>query len=76
MEKRLLTPREAAAFLGLTTSTLAKARLSGSGPAFVRIGRTIRYDQSDLSSWVLERRVLSTSAYSRQSAVYGKPDRS
>jgi hypothetical protein len=38
-----LTPREAASYLRTSTSTLAKRRLSGDGPAFARIGRAIRY---------------------------------
>jgi hypothetical protein len=35
-----------------TSTTLAKRRLNGDGPAFVRIGRSVRYRQSDLDCWM------------------------
>jgi excisionase family DNA binding protein len=46
------TPREAAAYLRSSTSTLAKARMKRQGPSFVRIGRAVRYRQSDLDAWM------------------------
>ena len=46
------TPREAAEYLRSSTSTLAKARMKKAGPAFVRIGRAVRYRQSDLDLWM------------------------
>jgi len=52
MEK-LLSPREASEYLGLATQTLAKWRCEGlQGPAFVRVGRLIRYRQNDLRDWL------------------------
>ncbi len=47
-----LKPREAAEYLRSSTSTLAKARMKRQGPDFVRIGRAIRYRQSDLDAWM------------------------
>jgi hypothetical protein len=35
----LLTPAEAAKFLRISESWLAKARMRGDGPPFIRIGR-------------------------------------
>jgi excisionase family DNA binding protein len=46
------TPREAAEYLRSSTSTLAKARLTKRGPAFVRIGRAVRYRKSDIDAWM------------------------
>jgi excisionase family DNA binding protein len=46
------TPREAAEYLRSSPSTLAKARLTKRGPAFVRIGRAVRYRQSDIDAWM------------------------
>jgi excisionase family DNA binding protein len=46
------TPREAAAYLKSSTSTLAKARMTKRGPTFVRIGRAIRYRQRDIDDWM------------------------
>lgn len=53
--RTLLTPREAALYLGLSESTLARLRSSGSnreGPVFSRLGGSIRYLQRDLDAWV------------------------
>jgi excisionase family DNA binding protein len=46
------TPHEAAEYLRSSTSTLAKARMHKRGPNFVRIGRAVRYRQSDLDAWM------------------------
>jgi excisionase family DNA binding protein len=43
MHDRLLKPDEAAEYLGLGHSTLAKLRVSGGGPAFRKFGRSVRY---------------------------------
>jgi predicted DNA-binding transcriptional regulator AlpA len=61
MSGKYLKPREAAAFISSSASTLAKLRLSGAGPKFVRIGRVIRYRQIDLDSW-MERSLTSYAA--------------
>ena len=37
---RLLTPREAADFLRVSESWLAKARMRGDGPPYVKVGRS------------------------------------
>jgi hypothetical protein len=56
-----LTPREAAAYIKSSTSTLAKRRLCGNGPKFSRIGRAIRYRKLDLDEFMAKTRVSSTS---------------
>jgi excisionase family DNA binding protein len=58
---RLLKPREAAEFLGLGESTLAKLRISGGGPGFKKFGRSVRYSLDDLRRWADERSHRSTS---------------
>jgi len=55
------TPREAAAYIKSSTSTLAKCRLRGNGPKFSRIGRAIRYRKLDLDEFMAKTRVSSTS---------------
>jgi predicted DNA-binding transcriptional regulator AlpA len=57
----LLTPKDAAKLLKVSLSWLAKARMSGEGPAFIRVGRSIRYAESALVQWVKSRQRLSTS---------------
>ena len=54
------TAEAAAHYLGVTTSTLAKYRLTGEGPKFARIAKHIAYLQEDLDAWMLARRVVST----------------
>jgi excisionase family DNA binding protein len=51
-EDAYMTPKEAARYLKSSASTLAKRRLSGNGPIFFRIGRAIRYRQSDVDAWL------------------------
>jgi predicted DNA-binding transcriptional regulator AlpA len=61
----LFRPPKAAAYLGLATSTLAKQRLRGDGPKFIRVSaRAIRYLQADLDAWLAVKRCNSTSEYS------------
>jgi predicted DNA-binding transcriptional regulator AlpA len=47
----LLKPIEAAHFLKLSRSRLAKLRLTGEGPRYMRIGRQVRYSRADLLRW-------------------------
>jgi predicted DNA-binding transcriptional regulator AlpA len=58
--ERLLTTREAAAFLHLSESWLAKARMRGDGPPYVKIGRSIRYREATLVQWLKSKQRLST----------------
>ena len=57
---RLLRARQAAAAMGVTVGTLAKMRLTGRGPAFIRVGRAICYDQRELTRWLEARTFTST----------------
>jgi hypothetical protein len=48
----LLKPNEAAAFLKVSLSWLAKARATDEGPPFVPIGRCVRYSKATLLRWL------------------------
>jgi predicted DNA-binding transcriptional regulator AlpA len=61
LPKRKLRVPEAAHFLGLSKSTLDKLRLTGGGPAYLRLGRRVVYDPQDLDEWVVSRKRVSTS---------------
>ena len=50
MDGRLLTPAEAAEQLAVPKQTLAVWRHRGVAPAFIKFGRTVRYDPSTSSS--------------------------
>lgn len=51
----------AAAYVGLSASTLNKLRVFGGGPAFIKLGRRVVYDARDLDQWLSDRRRQSTS---------------
>lgn len=58
-----LTQREAAALLRLSERTLERYRLSGTGPAFVKLGRRVVYRASDLTAFAEEHTYRSTSEF-------------
>jgi hypothetical protein len=58
MNSVLLTQGDAAAFLRLSIRTLERHRANGTGPAYVLLGRSVRYRMQDLLDWIeLHRRV-------------------
>jgi predicted DNA-binding transcriptional regulator AlpA len=59
--ERLLTARDAANFLRLSQSWLAKARMRGDGPPYVKLGRSIRYTETGVLQWMKSRQRFSTS---------------
>ena len=48
----LLNTEEAARCLGLSPRTLQRYRVTGEGPEFLKIGRTVRYTASKLNRWL------------------------
>ena len=56
-----LSTRQAAEYLGLSTRTLDRYRVSGDGPVFHRFGGRVRYLRVDLDAWAATRRRASTS---------------
>ena len=63
MNNQLLTAQAAAQFLSLSPSTLAKMRLSGDTPRYIKMGRRVAYRQTDLDNWVSAKSFQSTSEY-------------
>jgi predicted DNA-binding transcriptional regulator AlpA len=58
----LLHPAQVAKLRAVSPSWLAKSRLNGTGPRFIKIGRAVRYQQSAVREYVLSRQRISTSA--------------
>ena len=58
---RFLNSRRAADYLGLSTRTLDRFRVSGDGPVFLKFGGRVRYLREDLDAWAQSRRRKSTS---------------
>lgn len=62
MSPNKLRAPAAAEYLGLSTSTLAKMRLRGDGPVYMKAGRrVVLYDAADLEAWLRTRKRRSTS---------------
>jgi len=47
-----MTAPDLAEELGLGLQTLAQWRWQGVGPAFVKVGRLVRYRRSDVDAWL------------------------
>lgn len=60
MAINLLKPKQLAATLGINENTLAKWRLSGVGPKYIKVQRHIRYSEYDVREWLNERKFHST----------------
>lgn len=52
-----LSERDAASFLGITQRTLQDWRLNRRGPAYIKLGRRIAYDRTDLEQFLAANRV-------------------
>ena len=52
---------DAATYTGLSASTLNKLRVFGGGPMFLKLGRRVAYDVTDLDAWLANKRRRSTS---------------
>lgn len=52
MTSELLTIEELAQMLSVTQLTVDRWRRQGSGPAFIQVGRGIRYRVADVEAWL------------------------
>ena len=59
--EKLLTGREAADFLQISEQTLRIQRIKGGGAKYVKVGRLVRYRQSDLETYLNARTFENTS---------------
>ncbi len=66
MNKRSLTEKEAAEYIGMSCSFLRQDRMNGfrlnrtPGPNYVRIGRAVRYLREELDKWLEKNKVERT----------------
>ncbi|MGO7604752.1 helix-turn-helix transcriptional regulator [Rhizobium ruizarguesonis] len=60
--RRMLRTDDVAKLTGLSPSTLAKLRLTGGGPHYIKLGRTVVYDPADVETWLNVHRRSSTSS--------------
>lgn len=52
---------EAAAYIGVSKGWLDKLRHVGGGPDYIKIGRRIVYDITDIEAWLANKRLRHTS---------------
>ncbi len=50
--ERLMTPQEVSDHLGIPLQTLYRWRTEGKGPTAVKVGRHIRFTQTNLAGWI------------------------
>ena len=62
MDHDILTTLEAAQYVRLGKPTLERARVTGEGPRYAKLGGAVRYRRADLDAWLESRIVASTSA--------------
>lgn len=50
--ERLLTAKEVADILRVSVNALTQLRFRGSGPRYIRFGRSVRYRVSDVNAYI------------------------
>ncbi|WP_260682905.1 helix-turn-helix transcriptional regulator [Rhizobium laguerreae] len=60
-QRRMLRTDDAATYTGVSASTLNKLRLTGGGPDYIKLGKSVVYDPADLDAWLSSKRRRSTS---------------
>jgi predicted DNA-binding transcriptional regulator AlpA len=69
MSGRLLEVSAVANIVGLAAATLAKRRLSGDGPPFVKLGARVLYPERELYAWIEAQPRFETTAEVSQLAA-------
>ena len=52
-----------------SVSAMNKLRFTGEGPAFCKVGKSVRYKVGDVRAWLESKRVTSTASYPRKGAA-------
>lgn len=53
---KMLTEQDVIAMTGLARGTLAYWRHCGTGPVSYKLGRRVRYDETDVLAWIAEQK--------------------
>jgi predicted DNA-binding transcriptional regulator AlpA len=59
-KKKTLTPKEVEAEYGYSERTLESWRHRGQGPAWLKPGKSVRYDRADIEAWHAKIKVTPT----------------
>lgn len=65
---QLIAEPDAAAYMGYTVSALRAWRRFNRGPAYVRVGRSVRYLPSDIEAWLAKNRVETRESRTTEAA--------
>jgi hypothetical protein len=60
--QQLASSADVAELLQVPEHTLAQWRWRGTGPAFIRVGRYVRYDLADVQRWLAQRKTTAGAA--------------
>ena len=71
-DDELLSTAQVAVWFGVSIAWLEIGRSQGYGPAFIRIGRRVRYSRGAVKSWLQERAHRSTAEYADRSQPHGR----
>ena len=55
MLEQLYNEKETAKLLSLSVKTLQRYRYTGGGPIYIKLGKSVRYKESDIAKYVSER---------------------
>ena len=58
-QHKYLTPKEVQEIYKINVGTLANWRLYGKGPAYIKVGRLVRYESATMEAYFLQNRVLT-----------------
>ena len=61
MEDELLTSKIVARRIDMSEPSLARMRCEGTGPAYLKLGRSVKYRWSDVEAWLQSQQRQSTS---------------
>ncbi|MBN6823989.1 helix-turn-helix domain-containing protein [Methylobacterium organophilum] len=59
-QTRKLTPDQAAKHIGVSAAQLAKLRMTGEGPTFLKLGRKVMYQLGDIETWLAGKRLTQS----------------
>jgi len=61
----LYNTKQTAELFGISNRTLESWRISGQGPAFIKMGKLVKYKQSDLDEYLSNQTRANTSSSGR-----------
>ncbi len=65
--RQLLNNDETADMLNVSRRTLPVWRVQGRGPKFIKIGKLVRYERTEIEAWILANTHANTSRQGAQS---------